>query len=136
MKEEEQKSCSTILLSSSSLPPTKIHQKFIITTFRCHGPLSFFLLVHLLRLFHRKTRWTTSVGIVGFNMCPFSRDFETPWSLRHSFLGVKHGSGLRTSSIANPRFHKTLGRRHGPWCKQPLRATSHTRLKARDHLQS
>jgi hypothetical protein len=35
------------------------------------------------------------------------------------FFGVNrndHG----TSSTTNHKFYKTLGRLHGPWCKQPL----------------
>jgi hypothetical protein len=29
-----------------------------------------------------------------------------------------------------------MGQLHGPWCKHPLRATSHMRLRARDHYTS
>ena len=35
------------------------------------------------------------------------------------FLGVNR-SGPKTSSIANHKFYKALGRLHGHWCKQPL----------------
>ena len=39
-----------LLLSSSSFPPKKFHQNFIITIFLCHGPLPFFTRALLLPL--------------------------------------------------------------------------------------
>ena len=45
-----------------------IHEKFIITTFLCHGPM-IFLPYHLFCLSHPKTCWTVLVDNVGLQIC-------------------------------------------------------------------
>ena len=117
---------SCLLLFPSSLPPGKFHWSFIITTFLCHEPLLLFIYLILLeRLFcfsRRKTRWTMLVDNVGLKICLLGTS-NSMVTLTFFFLGVNR-TGSGTSSITNHKFHKALGRLHGPWVNIPLWVTS------------
>jgi hypothetical protein len=82
-----------------------------------------FLLEHLFCLSHHKTHWTMLVNNADLAIC-LLETLNFMITLTFS-LGVNR-SGPGTSSTTNHKFYKALGWLHGPWCKQPLRATSHT----------
>ena len=107
-------SCLHLLFSPEKTP------KNIIPIFLCHGVMDpcTFLLEHLFYLSHRKTRWTMSINNVGLKIC-LLRTSNSMVTLTFFSLGVNQ-SGPRTSSTTNHKFYNTLGRLHGPWCKQPL----------------
>ena len=107
-------SCLHLLFSPKKTP------KNIIPIFLCHGVMDpcTFLLEHLFYLSHRKTRWTMSINNVGLKIC-LLRTSNSMVTLTFFSLGVNQ-SGPRTSSTTNHKFYSTLGRLHGPWCKQPL----------------
>ena len=82
-------------------------------------------------LSHRRIHWTMSVD----NAHLILRLLGNLNLMDHSdiffFRGI-NWSGYGTTSTANHRFYKALGRLHGPWCKQPpkLRFVNGTPSKA------